>query len=227
LDRLIKEGSVNRAYLGVGIAELTPDSAELLELPAGTQGVFVTFVQKGKPADKAGIQVQDVIVAFDDHEVHTPRDLQEIVEQLPVDSEHRLTILRNGRRQNLTVRLDDLGQRRSAQQQDAEEPDGKFVEDELGLEVEELTADAAESLGLAGESGALVTNVARTGLAAQAGVRPGMLITRIGSNEVKDVASLKQALKEVDFGRGVFMHALVPEAGGRQEGTQVFLLKRR
>ncbi|MFO0915967.1 MAG: trypsin-like peptidase domain-containing protein [Pirellulales bacterium] len=226
IERLVESGSVQRAYLGVGINELTADIAAQLELPKGTRGVFVTYVQEGKPAAKAGIEPQDVIIAIDGKPVATPKDLQGIIERLPIGSDHELEILRGGRKQKLTVRLDDYAKRGPAVAADEERPELP-MDNELGVTVEDLTPDLAAQLGMEGRRGAVVTQVARGSVAAQSGLQRGMVITRAGSKAVEDAASFEAAVKDASLDKGLFVTVLIPGGNGDIQGTQVLLLKRR
>lgn len=102
-EQLITKGEVTRAYLGVGIAELNPDLASELGLDKQTSGVVVTQVYPDSPADKAGLKRGDVIVEFAGRRITSPPEVQDAVQQSPIGSEQRLTAIRNGKRINLDV----------------------------------------------------------------------------------------------------------------------------
>jgi len=104
---LLSHGEVRRAYLGIHIDELTPDAAEKLNL-AARSGVFVVNVINDSPADKAGLRTNDVIVEFAGERVRKPRDLQDVVEQKPIDSEQVLKVMRDGKPIAVTVTLKPL-----------------------------------------------------------------------------------------------------------------------
>jgi serine protease Do len=104
---LLAHGKVRRAYLGIHIDELTPEAAEKLNLTARS-GVFVINVINDSPADKAGLRTNDVIVEFAGERVRKPRDLQDVVEQKPIDSQQVLKVMRGGKPINVTVTLEPL-----------------------------------------------------------------------------------------------------------------------
>jgi len=94
--QLIENGSVQRGYLGVGIREITVQLADKLSL-APKRGVLVSEVFPETPAEKAGFQPGDVILAFAGRNVDSPRQLQEVVERSPAGSKQNVGLLRNGK----------------------------------------------------------------------------------------------------------------------------------
>jgi len=106
-QELLTRGQVRRAYLGIRIDELTPGAAVKLKLPPRS-GVFVVDVEPGSPADEAGLKVNDVITEFAGVRVRGPRDLQDVVEQKPIDSKQVLKIMRDGTAVTATVTLQEL-----------------------------------------------------------------------------------------------------------------------
>jgi serine protease Do len=195
---LIAKGSVQRAYLGVGISELTSDLAE--KLGATEDGVLVTQVHPQTPAAEAGFKAGDVVTAFAGQKVAGPRELQEMVERVPLDSKQEVEVLRQGKTVKLTVTAKALPTDALA----AESPSGPAgrqpVEpgshsvDDLGIQVSDLTADQASAMKLE-HGGVMITNVDADKPAYEAGLRRGMVILMAGQQEVKDVASFKAAME--------------------------------
>ena len=106
--QLVETGEVRRAYLGVGVHELTPELADQLEIDPSTRGVVVTHVYPDSPGEKAELEPGDVIVRFEGQAMETPRQLQSTVERSPVGSKQPMTILRDGRQRQLQVTLQQL-----------------------------------------------------------------------------------------------------------------------
>lgn len=106
-EQLIHKGAVTRAYLGVGIADLNPDLASKLGLEEQARGVVVTQVYPDSPADKAGLKTGDVIVRFADRAVTSLPEFQAAVQQSPIGSEQSVTVLRDGKRRNVTVSVQE------------------------------------------------------------------------------------------------------------------------
>jgi len=101
--QLIDHGNVVRGYLGASIQGVTPDVAESMGLKS-KKGALVAQVTTGGPAAKAGLQTGDLITRIDGHEVQNNSDLTRQVGQVSPGQDMRLTVLRDGRVQDLTVR---------------------------------------------------------------------------------------------------------------------------
>jgi serine protease Do len=106
-EQLVKGGKVARGWLGVSMQELTPQLAEKLDLK-GTNGALVTAVLPDSPAEAAGFQHGDVIVAWNGKAVGDPRELGLAVAWSKIGQKARVSIKRNGRDLTLTV---TVGQR--------------------------------------------------------------------------------------------------------------------
>lgn len=106
-DQLIDSGRVERAYLGVSIAEITAAVARRFEVERGT-GVLVAGVRDGSPAAEAGLREGDVIASIAGRAVRTPGQLQRIVEQLPLGSTQSVAFIREAQTQEVQVKLSAL-----------------------------------------------------------------------------------------------------------------------
>ncbi len=109
-QELLAHGQVRRAWLGIEIGELNAETARRLKLKARS-GVLVVNVFRGSPADAAGIDTDDVIVQFGEVAVRAPGDLQAAVEQQPIGSARKMTVMRRGERVSLDVTLAALPDR--------------------------------------------------------------------------------------------------------------------
>ena len=207
VKQLIRSGTVRRAYLGVAIAELDNQLAEQLGVDPHS-GVVVTEVYADTPAEKAGFRPGDVIHQFAGHTVRNPRQLQQAVERSKLNAAQKVDILRDGKPIALEVVTKPLPEDFgivSAPRRERAEPESGFHKPELGLKVGELTDKAAEKLGHQGQTGVLVTQVDPDGPAAAAGLRPGMLILRVGRTEVASVEAFKKAVDQASFEEGVLL----------------------
>jgi serine protease Do len=207
--QLIDRGSVERAYLGVAIDAVSQDMATQLGLKRG-EGVLIGRVQRGSPADRAGIQEGDVVTRFGGKVIRGPRDLQENVEVCPIGSQQEVTLLRDGETVTLSVECaalpDDFGERSLLEESNPNPREGDgpgLSSDDLGLTVEELSDEEAEQRGVEEDSGVLVSDVEDGSVAAQLGVREGMVIQRVGKSPVSTVAEFEEALGEESLVRGV------------------------
>jgi len=107
MQQLISTGKVRRGQLGIAIRKITSDVAAQLHVQEG-KGVLVAQVQPGSPAAKAGLKEGDIILAFNGVEVNDPNTFRNRVASTPPGTTVRLTILRNGRQQEVQATLGEF-----------------------------------------------------------------------------------------------------------------------
>ena len=112
---LIKDGAVQRGWLGVEIQPVTPEIAELLGLTAD-KGALVSNAQDDGPAKKAGVVAGDVITAVDGKEVASPKELARIIGGIAPGKSVDVTLWRDGKSEVVKV---DLGELPGAEKQAA------------------------------------------------------------------------------------------------------------
>ena len=103
-QQLIEKGYVERPYLGIEYATITPRLASAYDLPAD-QGVYVQRVASGSPAATAGLQEGDIITAINDQTIDEDNPLTNVLWRFHVGDEVRLTILRQGEELSVDVTL--------------------------------------------------------------------------------------------------------------------------
>jgi serine protease Do len=194
LPQLRGKGKVTRGYLGVLIQKVTPEIAESLGMEKG-YGALVANVSKDGPADKAGVKVGDVITEFDGKEVKDSGDLPIIVARTPVDKKVRMKVLRDKKEMMLNVAVGEL--------KDEEVVATAPEKGELGLTVQRLTPQMAESLGLEKSEGVVVTAVEPSSAADEAGIRRGDIILEVDRKAVRNLDEYKKAIAGARKGRGV------------------------
>jgi len=194
LPQLRGKGKVTRGFLGVLIQKVTPEIAESLGMDKGN-GALVANVTKDGPADKAGVKVGDVIIEFDGKEVKDSSDLPIIVARTPVDRRARMKVLRDKKEITLTVSVGEL--------KDEEVVASAPEKGELGLTVQRLTPQMAESLGLDKPEGVVVTAIEPGSAADEAGIRRGDVIVEVDRKLIRNLDEYKKAVAAIRKGRGV------------------------
>lgn len=207
MEDLIAYGHVRRAYLGVRMQSVTPEDADALGLPQ-IAGALVQEVTEDTPADRAGLQAYDVITAVDGEVVRTSNDLQHKIALKAPGDRIQVTVYRDREPTEITVRLDEAPI--SERVAEAPEPEARMA-DKIGIEVADITPDVAESLGLAGTDGVVVTNVQRGGPAERRNITRGSVIHEINGQPIRNANDVDRAFQEVEPGQVV---SLVVEAGG-------------
>ena len=194
VDQLREFGETRRGWLGVKIQRVTPEIAESLGLDTG-KGAMVTDVPEGPAAD-AGIKAGDVITKFAGNDIDDDRDLVARVAQAPIGEEVDVTVLRNGKPEDLKV---TLGRRETAEGTASDEtaaPEDAGG-DTLGMQLQTLTPEIAAELGMGeDQEGLVVRAVDPTSDAADKGLSPGDVITEAGQQPVTSVSDLKARVDE-------------------------------
>jgi len=217
MKRLLDKGEVVRGWLGVGIQLLSKEMAESMGLETD-EGVLVSQVFPGGPADKAGLKTGDAIVKYAGKTVKTPIELQTAVAWTEPGKQADMVVVRGKERKTLRVKVE----RRSEQPEVAAAAPGQpsAVKD-LGIEVGPVTDEVADRFGYKRGTGVVITQVEPSGLGALAGLEEGMLILQVAGKKTDGVAAFKEALKDVDLAKGV---PLLVRVGDR---TTFILLKKR
>ena len=213
-NQLRAGGKVTRGWLGVVIQEVTKELADSFGLPKA-QGALVANVEKGGPAEKAGLEPSDIILKFDNKDVKTSTDLPRLVGAVKPGSRVNVQLWRKGATKDLAVAVGELPVDKTANtpppfKRGKTENIGK-----LGLTLSELTADQRKELKIS--AGVLVEEV--KGVAARAGLQPGDVILAINNSEVKTIEQFNQVLGKLEARKNL---ALLVRRG---ETTQYITLR--
>jgi serine protease Do len=193
------KGYVSRGWLGVLIQDVTRELAESfgMKRPAGA---LVAKVLKDGPAAKAGIEVGDVIIEFGGQRIDSSSDLPPVVGRSAVGADTRVMVIRNGKRQSLTVRVEELP--KDEELTLAEGKPGKSSDNRLHVTVSDLTPEQRKELGLEQRQGVLVEQVAE-GPAQEAGIRRGDVLLKLNNQDVDNVAHFNKLVRELPAGKSV------------------------
>ncbi|MDZ7263131.1 MAG: DegQ family serine endoprotease [candidate division KSB1 bacterium] len=193
MDLLIEKGYVVRGYLGVGIQPIDEEMAQALGLKS-TEGALISSIEKGLPADKAGLKEQDVVLEMDGKKIKDHTDFRlRIAERRPGERVN-LLILRDGRTMTIPVTLGEKPGDRPSKQLSEKETE------KLGISVGNLTAERSRRYGFENESGVIVLDVKQGSEAWRKGMREGDLITSINRKPVKDVSDYNEIMGNVKSG---------------------------
>ncbi|MDZ7664757.1 MAG: DegQ family serine endoprotease [Desulfotignum sp.] len=190
-ESLIQKGRVVRGWLGVSIQPVTKDIADSFGLKTA-EGVLVADITRDSPAEKAGMQRGDIIVSLDGEPVENPTVLKNLVAQKEVDSNVPLTVIRNGKKETLEVKIGELASDEQTEQSKPDSPESA----PLGIQVQEMTPDIAAQLGYKQEKGVIVAGVKPGSPAAGANIQRGDLIQEINQTPVDSVKAYEKAVSK-------------------------------
>src|SRR5262249_47376048 len=185
-------------------------------VPVG-KGAIVTNVMPDSPAAAAKLEAGDLVVKFDGKEIHGPRDLQGGVERLTAGKTYTMHVMRDGKELTVQVTAKEMPKDFSlASHSLVEERGGPQPQEvdkfgDLGIEIEAAKGDVLQKLGFKSDmTGVVVTSVADESPAAQAGIREGMVIEKVGSKKVTTPAEFKEAVHGASLEKGILLLVRTP-----------------
>ena len=189
-EQIAEEGAVQRGFLGVLPQDINAEMAEALGLE-DSEGVMISDVTAGSPAEKAGIRNNDVILELRGAPLKSARQLLHSIAALRPGKQVEVVVFRDGERKKLTV---TLGKRPTMA--DSASGDDLDVFEKLGLEVQDLSPDLAQQLGYEGQTAVVVTQVKSGSQAERAGISAGTLIEQVNRKAVGNTAEFKRAIAD-------------------------------
>jgi serine protease Do len=201
-NQLKASGKVNRGWLGVVIQEVNKDLAESfgLDKPAGA---LVAQVLDDGPAAKGGLQVGDVILSANGTPIIMSADLPHLIGNLKDGSKAELEVIRDGKRQKLTVTVGALPA--EGEEMGAADAGVERSSNRLGVSVVDLTAEQMKSLDLKG--GVVIKDV-QDGPASLIGLQAGDVITHLNNQAITSSKQFTEVAKGLPKNRSVSMRVL-------------------
>ena len=193
-----EKGVVERGWLGVSIQDVDRNLADSFGLDR-PRGALVAQVGRDSPAERAGLQPGDVITVFDDEAIETSADLPHVVGLIAPGTRVDALIVRDGEEQAIDVEVGGLAANEVARVETGAAADGSITL--LGMRIADADPAVLSELGLAG--GVVIRDVSLNSPAEEAGVRPGDILTRLGSRPISRVEDLESAAEDLAPGRSL------------------------
>jgi serine protease Do len=198
MEQLIQNGRVRRGMLGINIQNLTPETAQALDLKE-TSGVIISNVQPGSAAEKAGLKRGDVVTAINGEKIEDNNVLRNKVAGTLPGNQIKLTVVRDGALQEFVATLDESdvanAKTNPIEPQPNENGQNQQQNGRLGLSLQPVTPEIARQLQLPAETeGLVVIDVDANGAAAEEGIIRGDVILEINRQTVKTVDEVQSAL---------------------------------
>jgi serine protease Do len=204
-DELLKHGMVRRGRLGVSIQDVTQEQARSFDL-AKAGGALVSSVEKEGPADRAGLEIGDIILTFDGKELASGDDLVRAVAEAAPGSSIKLQVWHHGAAKEVTVKLGEAEPERAAPREMQQDKTAVGA-NHIGLSLRELSRDERQELHTDG----FLEVEAVEGVAAESGIRPGDIIIAVNSQRVSSIEQFRAARAKA----GKHISLLVQREGGR------------
>jgi serine protease Do len=219
MEDLIYKGEVVRGWIGVSIQDAGPATRDALDLDERT-GVLVSKVYDGHPADKAGIERGDVILAIAGTDVSSANELRNVVATLPPGEKAKVVVFRDGKEKKLTLTVarrepEKLARLGGAGEGDPRQEGGEKQTEQLtgtlGIRVANLTDQLRRRYGIPRDTrGVVVTRVDPDAFAPGQALREGDVIRQVkvkgrSFTKVTNVATLAKTARGLEPGDAVML----------------------
>ncbi len=192
MDQIVSHGSVERAYLGVTIQEVTPAIAKAIGL-SSPEGALVNEVRPDSPASRAGLQSGDVILSINGTPVNESNQLRVNVSMMNPGQTVHLKVFRDGQTREVNAAVETLpGKPVERASRDNNNSGEQALQ---GVSVQPLDARTAREAGLpANTPGVIVTDVDPASPAAAAGLQQGDVIQEVNHHAVATASDVTNAI---------------------------------
>ncbi len=198
VNQIKASGKAAHGWLGVQIQDVTRELAESFGMKK-PQGALVSKVMPNSPAEKAALQIGDIIIEFNGQSIDKSGDLPPMVGMTPIHDKATLKILRQGSEKTVNFDIGLLPDQ--AGKAEPNKVEKAKAANRIGLTVSDLSAEEKDALQIT-KGGVLVQSVAN-GPAKNAGILQGDVILRIANAVISDVASFDKAIKDIPVGKSV------------------------
>lgn len=195
--QLRSQGKVSRGRLGVVIQEVSKELAESLGL-AKPMGAIVNAVEKGGPAEKAGLEAGDVILKFDARPINTSADLPRVVAATKPGTKSVVQVWRKGVTRDIAITVGEFVEEGGRSRVGSSAKPAEQAANRLGLVVSELSEEKRKEQRISG--GLLIEDI--KGSTARADLRPGDIVLAViakgATTEVRSVDQFNKLLGQFD-----------------------------
>ena len=184
MEQILEFGEVRRGLLGVSISDFNAETAKAIGVEA-TQGALVQEIVPGSAAEKAGVEVGDVIVSVNGVTITDAADLRTTIGLKRSGETVKLILIRDGDRETVTAMLDELDMNPVMAA-------GELHPGLAGAQFSTYHGDAENYSG----SGVMVDNVDAGSPAALSGLRTSDIITSLNRQQVSSVKELREIAED-------------------------------
>ena len=223
----LRAGKVTRSRVGVQVGRVSRQAVDELGLKEKT-GALVSTVQEGGPAEKAGLEIGDVILSWNGQPVKNSDELVRMVTRTKPGTTVPLRIVRDKKERSLNITVEELDLEAEAGGNRRERPtDRTSLEPEqnkgFGMTLENVPAEMTRRMRLPdGTRGAVITDVDQGSPAADGGLRPGDIIFRVGSTPVTSAIEAQRELNRVPAGGTALVRVIRRDTNANKGYSEIF-----
>jgi serine protease Do len=196
VKQITEFGEIKRGYIGVRIQEVTKEIADSLGLKS-QEGALISSSSIGGPAEKAGIEAGDIILEFNNKKVDNMRKLPKIVADTPIGQSVEVKIWRNKTILTKNITVAKLEETSDFKNQNSKEAASAVVTiKELGIKIRNISKEDIETRpSLKDRRGVYILEISSDSPLALLPVQEGEIITAIGNNQISNIKSFEEQLK--------------------------------
>lgn len=195
MNDLITYGKVKRGWLGISVQNLTKEFAENYNIKA-EKGVIVGDIFKDSAAERAGLQVGDVIVSVNNTPVKDVQTFVNTVRGQAPGSELKMDVIREGKTLNLTAKLDEIPDSEGNASAPSSGPTKTNVLQNMGISIVKLTPEMRRQYRIESKADLIVSSIDDGSVAQAAGIREGDLLLQVNGRKVSDPSDVDKAVKK-------------------------------
>jgi len=189
MDSIIKHGKVIRGWMGVSIQNLTEELAKSLGIKE-TEGALVSGIEKGSPADKAGLKRGDLVVQLDNKKVADSTGLRNMVSAIAPGTKVNIKVVREGKEQTIAMTLGEYKEKKVVKK-------SEYNNVLKGVTVQELTPALQDKLNLPDNlTGVVITDIASNS-PAQGLLQPGDVIQEVNRQPIQSAQDYEQTVSKI------------------------------
>jgi len=199
LPQLEKTGRLRKGYLGVGLADIDPQTASILGISEDIQGTIISQVEAGSPADKGGLMPYDIVIEFNGKKITSANELRDAVADAEINKPSTVKILREGKERSLKVPIAE----RPSDNKNIFKPRGQNknlgtnAPLNLGFSVQDINPELRKEFQIPDDvKKPVIVGVVSGSPAARAGLLTGDVLLDINRREVKTVTDVQAGLKK-------------------------------
>ncbi len=183
LPQLKESGHVKRGWIGCTFQLLTPDLAKSFGA-SSSEGLVIAEIDKGGPAERAGLRRGDLILEFDEKVIRNLSDFASCFPATPVGKKVSVHLLRGGKREQVEVLIEDLNEGKAHERKN-------LVYEKLGLMVVDLPDGEIKGKET---NGLLIDKIKSGGIADEAGIMEGDVVKDVDGNSIDGLGSFEKAI---------------------------------
>lgn len=198
MEEILSDGKISHGFLGISLQSIDYNLAQAFNMRK-VEGALVASVVKDSPADKAGLQVEDIVLKVNDRPIENAAALRNAIYIMKPGTKITLTVLRKDQLTQVPVIVTDFKEAATV----AAAPTAQKTQ--LGIDVDNLTPELARSLGYTDEQGVVITKVYPNSVANLAGLKKGALILSVNRQKIENVQGFNKALTDAPKERPILL----------------------